>query len=71
MPRKILIIDDEDDIREVAALSLETVAGLGSHQGQLRCAGPGPRRRAPARRHPARRDDARHGRSDDLPRAAQ
>jgi len=25
--RKILIIDDEDDIREVAALSLETVAG--------------------------------------------
>ncbi|MGD0155972.1 MAG: response regulator [Terracidiphilus sp.] len=27
MPRKILIIDDEDDIREVAALSLETVAG--------------------------------------------
>lgn len=27
MPRKILIIDDEEDIREVAALSLETVAG--------------------------------------------
>ena len=27
MGRKILIIDDEDDIREVAALSLETVAG--------------------------------------------
>ena len=27
MPHKILIIDDEDDIREVAALSLETVAG--------------------------------------------
>jgi len=27
VPRKILIIDDEDDIREVAALSLETVAG--------------------------------------------
>ncbi|MGC2620246.1 MAG: response regulator [Acidobacteriaceae bacterium] len=27
MPRRILIIDDEDDIREVAALSLETVAG--------------------------------------------
>ena len=27
MARKILIIDDEDDIREVAALSLETVAG--------------------------------------------
>ncbi|HXB62953.1 MAG TPA: response regulator [Acidobacteriaceae bacterium] len=25
--RKVLIIDDEDDIREVAALSLETVAG--------------------------------------------
>jgi CheY-like chemotaxis protein len=25
--RKILVIDDEDDIREVAALSLETVAG--------------------------------------------
>ena len=24
---RILIIDDEDDIREVAALSLETVAG--------------------------------------------
>ncbi len=27
MPHKILIIDDEDDIREVAALSLESVAG--------------------------------------------
>ncbi len=27
MPRKILIIDDEDDIREVAKLSLESVAG--------------------------------------------
>ena len=27
MPRKILIIDDDDDIREVAALSLESVAG--------------------------------------------
>jgi CheY-like chemotaxis protein len=27
MPRRILIIDDEDDIREVAGLSLETVAG--------------------------------------------
>jgi len=27
MPRRILIIDDEDDIREVAAMSLETVAG--------------------------------------------
>ena len=27
MSKKILIIDDEDDIREVAALSLETVAG--------------------------------------------
>ena len=27
MSHKILIIDDEDDIREVAALSLESVAG--------------------------------------------
>ncbi|MGB7265898.1 MAG: response regulator [Terracidiphilus sp.] len=27
MARKILIIDDEDDIREVAALSLQTIAG--------------------------------------------
>ena len=27
MPHRILIIDDEEDIREVAALSLETVAG--------------------------------------------
>ena len=27
MARKVLIIDDEDDIREVAALSLESVAG--------------------------------------------
>jgi CheY-like chemotaxis protein len=27
MPHRILIIDDEDDIREVAAMSLETVAG--------------------------------------------
>ena len=27
MTRRILIIDDEDDIREVAGLSLETVAG--------------------------------------------
>ena len=27
MPHRILIIDDEDDIREVAKLSLETIAG--------------------------------------------
>jgi CheY-like chemotaxis protein len=27
LSRRILIIDDEDDIREVAALSLETIAG--------------------------------------------
>lgn len=27
MSRRILIIDDEDDIREVCALSLETIAG--------------------------------------------
>ena len=27
MPHRILIIDDEDDIREVAAMSLETIAG--------------------------------------------
>lgn len=27
MPHRILIIDDESDIREVAAMSLETVAG--------------------------------------------
>jgi CheY-like chemotaxis protein len=27
LARKVLIIDDEDDIREVAALSLESVAG--------------------------------------------
>jgi CheY-like chemotaxis protein len=27
LPRRILIIDDEDDIREVAALSLDTIAG--------------------------------------------
>lgn len=27
MPKRVLIIDDEDDIRQVAALSLETVAG--------------------------------------------
>jgi CheY-like chemotaxis protein len=27
MTRRVLIIDDEDDIRQVAALSLETVAG--------------------------------------------
>lgn len=36
MQRRILIIDDEDDIREVAALSLETVAGwevLTAHSG--------------------------------------
>lgn len=27
MSRRILIVDDEDDIREVAALTLETIAG--------------------------------------------
>jgi CheY-like chemotaxis protein len=27
LPRRVLIIDDEEDIREVAALSLQTVAG--------------------------------------------
>jgi CheY-like chemotaxis protein len=38
---KILIIDDEDDIREVAALSLETVAGSGA-QGLARAAAENP-----------------------------
>ncbi len=28
MPKRILIVDDEDDIREVAALSLETIGGF-------------------------------------------
>ena len=27
MPRRVLIIDDEDDIREVASLTLEAIAG--------------------------------------------
>ncbi len=27
MPKRVLLVDDEDDIREVAAMSLETVAG--------------------------------------------
>ena len=27
MPKRVLLIDDEDDIREVAGMSLETVAG--------------------------------------------
>ena len=27
MPKRILLIDDEDDLREVTALSLQTVAG--------------------------------------------
>jgi CheY-like chemotaxis protein len=31
MSHRILIVDDEDDIREVAALSLETVAGWEVH----------------------------------------
>lgn len=44
MKRRILIIDDEDDIRQVAALSLETVAGWdvvlanSGHQGIERAA---------------------------------
>ncbi len=32
--RKILIIDDEDDIREVAAMSLETVSGWSTLQAR-------------------------------------
>ena len=27
MPKRVLLVDDEDDIREVAGMSLETVAG--------------------------------------------
>lgn len=37
MPKRVLLIDDEDDIREVAAMSLETVAGwevLGARSGR-------------------------------------
>ena len=59
---RILIIDDEDDIREVAAMSLETVAGWevmvasSGAQGLARAA------TVSARRDPAGRDDARNGR---------
>ncbi len=59
MTPRILIVDDEPDIREVARMSLEAVAGW-----QVLVAGDGreaseiARDRAP-RRRPARRDDAR------------
>jgi len=59
---KILIIDDEDDIREVPPSALKPLPA-GSHYGQHRRTGPGQGHRASARRHPARCDDARHGRS--------
>jgi CheY-like chemotaxis protein len=39
MARRVLVIDDEDDIREVAQLSLEAVAGW-------RCTAPAPAARA-------------------------
>jgi len=29
--RKVLLIDDEDDIREVATITRETMAGYGGH----------------------------------------
>ncbi len=44
MNHRILIIDDEDDIREVAALSLETVAGWDVAMAKFRGAGLGSRR---------------------------
>ena len=71
MVRKILIIDDEDDIREVAALSLESVAGWEVIRASSGRAGSGARGRISTRRHPARRDDAGHGWAHHLPRTAQ
>lgn len=38
MSKKVLVVDDEDDIREVAALSLETIAGyqvLSARSGKM------------------------------------
>ena len=70
MQHRILIIDDEDDIREVAAMSLETVAGWEVMVANSGAQGfPAPP--IPARRHPAGCDDARHGWAHYLSRAAQ
>lgn len=38
MPKRILIVDDENDIREVAALSLESIGGyevMSAHSGSM------------------------------------
>ena len=43
MSRRILIVDDEDDIREVAQMSLEMVAGwevFAARDGEEGCAWP-------------------------------
>ena len=68
---RILIIDDEDDIREVAALSLETVAGWevmvasSGAQGLARAAD------VSAGCHPAGCDDAGNGWACDVSRIAE
>ena len=64
--RRVLIIDDEDDIREVAALSLEATAGWKILTASSGAEGIASRGRTAARRHPDGRHDARSRRPHHL-----
>ena len=64
--RTVLVVDDDDDIRQLAQMALELTAGwtvLTANGGAAAIEhGPG----APPGRRPPRHDDARHGRAHHL-----
>ena len=62
----VLVVDDDDDIRDLTQLALETVDGWNVLTAGGGAAAIESRPRAPARRGPARHDDARHGRAHDV-----
>ena len=64
--KRVLIVDDEDDIREVASLSSGGNIGLGDPDGELRAGGTGDCGCGAAGCDPDGRDDAGDGRSYDL-----
>ena len=66
----VLVVDDDDAIREITQVALELVAGWEVLDGRGGREALARRRRAPPGRRAARPDDARHGRAHDLPAPA-
>ena len=63
---RLLLVDDEPDIRAIAKMSLERDRRLGGDRGRLGGGGAGRRAARHAGRRAARRDDARRRRPGDV-----